>query len=77
MFGIDNFGKSRNEVPLFVEEIYPGSLNYAFNQSYIRGLNCELVALPEARVTNSTTTIAWKLQRYQSPKTPYFVSELR
>ena len=77
VFGVDNFGKSRNEVPLFVEEIYPGSLNYAFNQSYIRGLNCELVALPEARNTTSTTTIAWKLQQYQSPKTPFFVSELR
>jgi hypothetical protein len=77
VFGVDNFGKSRFDVPLFVEEIYPGALNYAYNLGYIRGLNCDLVALPEARDTTSTTTIAWNLERYQSPKTPFFVSELR
>ena len=80
VFGIDNFGKSRTEVPLFVEEIYPSSLNYAYNQSYIRGINCTLVALDGARPLNgtpSTTSIAWKLQQYQSPKTPFLVSELR
>jgi len=77
VLGVDNFGKSRFDVPLFVEEIYPGALNYAYNLGYIRGLNCDLVALPEARDTTSTTTIAWNLERYQSPKTPFFVSELR
>ena len=80
VLGVDNFGKSRFEVPLFVEEIYPNSLNYAFNQSYIRGLNCSLVALPQARPQGgsaASNSIAWKLEQYQSPKTPFLVSELR
>jgi len=76
VLGVDNFGKSRYEVPVFVEEIYPGTLNYAFNQGYIKGLNCELVALPDAR-SQSSSSIAWNLEKYQSPETPYLVSELR
>jgi hypothetical protein len=76
VLGVDNFGKSRYEVPVFVEEIYPGTLNYAFNQGYIKGLNCELVALPGAR-SQSSSSIAWNLEKYQSPETPYLVSELR
>jgi Phage tail sheath protein subtilisin-like domain len=76
VLGVDNFGKSRYEVPVFVEEIYPGTLNYAFNQGYIKGLNCELVALPSAR-SQSSSSIAWNLEKYQSPETPYLVSELR
>ena len=76
VLGVDNFGKSRFEVPIFVEEIYPGSLNYAYNQNYIKGLNCELVALPSAR-SISSQSIAWNLEKYQSPETPFFVSELR
>lgn len=80
VLGVDNFGKPRNEVPLFVEEIYPGSLTYGYNLSYIRGLNCNLIALPGARPEAGTpafNSIAWKLQKYQSPKTPFLVSELR
>jgi len=80
VLGFDNFGKSRTEVPLFVEEIYPSSLNYAYNQSYIRGLNCTLIGLPQARPiagNAASNSIAWKLEQYQSPKTPYLVSELR
>jgi hypothetical protein len=76
VLGVDNFGKSRYEVPVFVEEIYPGSLNYAFNQGYIKGLNCELIALPDAR-SQSSSSIAWNLEKYQSPETPFLVSELR
>jgi len=76
VLGVDNFGKSRNEVPLFVEEIYPGSLNYAYNQGYIKGINPELVALEDARSQNSQS-IAYKVDKYQSPETPFLVSELR
>jgi hypothetical protein len=76
VFGIDNFGKSRTQVPLFVEEIYQGSLNYAYNKGYIRGLFCDLIALPDARSENPSS-IAWNLEKYQSPETPYLVSELR
>jgi hypothetical protein len=76
VLGIDNFGKSRTQVPIFVEEIYPGSLNDAYNQGYIRGLDCQLVALPGAR-SQDPSSIAYKSQRYQSPETPFLVSELR
>ena len=76
VLGTDNFGKTRNEVPLFVEEIYPSSLSYAYNQGYIKGVNPELVALEDARSENPQS-IAYKVERYQSPETPYLVSELR
>ena len=76
VLGVDNFGKSRFEVPIYVEEVYQASLNYAYNQGYIRGLNCDLIALPDAR-SQSSQSIAWNLEKYQSPETPYLVSELR
>ena len=77
VLGVTNFFKPRTQVPVFVEESYPGLLNYGYNKGYIRGIQPEMVALPEARDTSSTTTIAWYLDRYQTPKTPYVVSELR
>jgi hypothetical protein len=76
VLGVDNFGKSRNEVPVYVEEIYPNTLNYAYNQGYIRGLNCDLIALPDAR-SEDPTSIAYKVTQYKSPSTPFLVSELR
>ena len=76
VLGVDNFGKSRFEVPVYVEEAYQSSLNYAYNQGYIRGLNSSLIALPGARSEN-TSSIAYNLEKYQSPETPYLVSELR
>jgi hypothetical protein len=77
VLGTTNFSKSRFEVPIFVEESFPGLLSYGYNKNYVRGLNCDLVALPEARDKNSTTTIAWYLEKYQTPITPWVVSELR
>ena len=76
VLGVDNFGKSRNEVPVYVEEIYPSTLTYAYNQGYIRGLNCNLIALPEAR-TQDPTSIAYNVTQYKAPSTPFLVSELR
>jgi len=76
VFSNSNFSKSRFDVPLFVEESYQNMLNYAYNKGYIRGLNAELVALPEARGRN-TSSIANNLFQYQSPETPWVVSELR
>jgi hypothetical protein len=76
VLGVDNFGKSRFEVPVYVEEAYQASLDYAYNQGYIRGLNSTLIALPSARSQN-TSSIAFNLEKYQSPETPYLVSELR
>jgi hypothetical protein len=76
VLGVDNFGKSRNEVPVYVEEIYPSTLNYAYNQGYIRGLSCDLIALEDARSENPQS-IAYNVTQYKSPSTPYLVSELR
>jgi hypothetical protein len=76
VLGTDNFGKSRQEVPVFVEEVYPASLAYAYNQSYIRGLDCQLIGLPGAR-TEDPSSIAYNVEKYQSPMTPFLVSELR
>ena len=44
---------------------------------YIRGLNCELTALPDARQSIDPTSIAFYLEKYQSPISPWVVSELR
>ena len=76
VLGTDNFGKDRNDVPLFVEEHYPTLLNQAYRLGYIRGLKTDLTYLPSARSYNSTS-IGWYLEKYQSPKTPFVVSELR
>jgi len=76
VLGVDNFGKSRTQVPIYVEEVYPGALNYLYNKGYIRGIDCELIALPDAR-SRSTQSIAWNLEQYTTPSTPFLVSELR
>jgi hypothetical protein len=77
VLGITNFSKPRQEVPIYVEESYLGMLNYGYNKGYVRGIKCDMIALPEARDKASTTSIAWFLDQYQTPKTPFFVSELR
>jgi len=76
VFSVSNFAKLRFEVPLFVEEVYQNMLNYSYNKGYIRGINVDLIALPEARGGN-TSSIANNLFQYQSPETPFVVSELR
>jgi hypothetical protein len=77
VLGVTNFAKPRTDVPIYVEESYLGLLNYGFNKGYVRGVKCDLIALPEARDKTSTTSIAWFLDQYQTPKTPFLVSELR
>jgi len=77
VFGRDNFGKPRDIVPLFVEEEFSTWLNYSYNEGYIRGLNTNLVALPGARFSNTTGSIGWYLDKYQTPESPWVVSELR
>ena len=76
VFGTSNFGKPRTTVPLFVEEHYQTLLNYAYNKGYIRGLNCDLTALPRAK-DEDFSTIAFYLEKYQTPVSPWVVSELR
>jgi len=77
VFGSSNFAKPRLEVPLFVEERFQALLNFGWRKGYIRGLDCSLTSLPDARQGNDPTSIAWYLEKYQSPMSPWVVSELR
>ena len=77
VFGSSNFQKPRATTPLFVEERYQNLLTYAYRKGYIRGLSCDLTALPDARQGVDATSIAFYLERYQSPVSPWVVSELR
>ena len=77
VFGTSNFAKPKDVVPLFLEERFQALLNYGWRKGYVRGLNCELTALPNARQGNDPTSIAWYLEKYQSPTSPWVVSELR
>lgn len=77
VFGGTNFGKPRNEVPLFVEEVFNSILVDGYNQGQIRGLSENILGLGEARGFNDSSSIAYYLQEYQTPETPYLVSELR
>jgi len=76
VFGTGNFDKSRTDFPIFVEERYTSMLRWAYNKGYIRGLSCDLIALDDARSGNATS-IANYLEQYQTPSTPWVVSELR
>jgi hypothetical protein len=77
--GTTNFNGSLNsdDFPIFVEEAYPTFLSEGYLQNKIRGLNSTLVALPGLRNTPNTNTIAYNLEKYQTPETPFIVSELR
>jgi hypothetical protein len=77
LFGMSNFGKDRTSVPLFVEERYQALLNYGWRKGFIRGLSPDLVALPDARQGNDPSSIGFYLEKYQSPESPWVVSELR
>ena len=84
VLGVTNFDKNRLSNPLFVEEIFPTLLSYGYNYGYIRGVKCELTTTDGARQTynannNATTgdTIGWYLDKYQTPETPWVVSQLQ
>jgi hypothetical protein len=76
VFGTTNFGKPRNVVPLMLEERFQNLLNYAYKKGYIRGLSNNLISLDSAQ-SEENTSIGWYLDRYQSPSSPWVVSELR
>jgi hypothetical protein len=77
VFGTGNFSKPKDEVPLFVEENYYNLLNTGYLENKIRGIKCDLLSLNGARTDNDNTGLGWYLERYQTPETPYVVSELR
>ena len=76
VFGTTNFGKPRTVVPLFVEERFQALLNYGWRKGFIRGLKPVLVDLDSAQ-SNASDSIGWYLDRYQTPSSPWVVSELR
>ena len=45
-------------------------------KGYIRGLSPDLIALDSAQ-SSSNTSIGWYLDRYQTPSSPWVVSEVR
>jgi hypothetical protein len=76
VFGYSNFAKPRTVVPLFLEERFQTLLNYGYRKGYIRGISCDLTSLPESR-NGDSTSIGWYMEQYQSPQSPWVVSELR
>ena len=77
VFGRSNFSKPKTEVPLFLEEVYYNLLNTGYREGKIRGIGTSLLSLSGARTDSDNTGIGWYLDRYQTPSTPYVVSELR
>jgi len=77
VFGQSNFSKPAQETPLFVEETFFNFLNTGYRLGKVRGLDCNLIALNGARTDTNNTGIGWYLDKYQTPETPYVVSELR
>ena len=76
VFGGTNFGKPRTSTPLFVEERFQALLNYGWRKGYIRGLSPQLTALDSAQ-SGDANSIGWYLEKFQSPSSPWVVSELR
>ena len=76
VFGLSNFAKPRTEVPLFLEESFMSLLNWAYKKGYIRGLRSNLVSLPGAR-SDDSSSIGFYGEQYQTPSSPWVVSELR
>ena len=76
VFGITNFQKPRIEVPVFAEEVFQSFLNYSWRKGYIKGLNPNLIALDSAQ-SGDPNSIGWYLDKWQTPASPYVVSELR
>ena len=77
VFGRSPFDKKQVDVPVFVEEAYPTILNIGRKLGKVRGLQCCLQYLPAARETVNTNTIAWYMNQWETPETPYIVSELQ
>ena len=76
VFGVTNFQKPRIEVPVFAEENFQSWLNYSWRKGYIKGLNPNLIDLDSAQ-SGDPNSIGWYLDRWQTPVSPYVVSELR
>jgi hypothetical protein len=76
VFGVTNFQKPRIEVPVFAEENFQSWLNFAWRKGYIKGLNPNLISLDSAQ-SGDPDSIGWYLDKWQTPNSPFVVSELR
>ena len=77
VYGVGNFDRDKTQVPIFVEESYPKMLTHFWKKGYVRGLRCQLQALPSFREASNTDSIAFYQEKWQTPVTPWIVSELR
>jgi len=76
VFGRAPFDKKDTEVPVFLEESYPALLRHLYNSGKVRGLQCCLNDLPYAR-GGATNSIAWYMNQWKTPETPWIVSEMQ
>ena len=77
VFGIQPFDRDETEIPIFVEEAYPKMLTHYWKKGWVRGLRCQLQALPSFRAATNTNTLGFYQEQWQTPSTPWLVSELR
>ena len=78
VFGRSPFDKKKEDVPLFIEESYPNMLKNGYNLGKIRGLRCCLNSTNLEQETQvNTNTIAWNMHEWETPETPWIVSELQ
>ena len=78
VFGRSVYDKKQEDVPVFVEEIYPSILKDGYRKNRIRGLQCCTQYLPAARFNNANlTSIGWYMNQWKTPETPWVVSELQ
>ena len=53
------------DIPVFVEEVYPNITKYLYNRQKVRGLQCCLGYLPAARFNNTNrTSIGWYMNEF-------------
>jgi hypothetical protein len=72
------FDREAEDIPVFVEEIYPNIATYLYRRQKIRGLQCCVCYLPAARFNNTNrNSIGWYMNEWETPKTPWVVSELK
>ena len=61
------FDRDANDIPIFVEEIYPNLLKYLYRRQNVRGINCCLCYRPAARFNNTNrTSLGWYMTEWQN-----------
>lgn len=68
VLGTDVFDKPKDEIPIYVHEVYPNYLSSAYKQGFIRGLSLDEVYVSEG---NNYAT------QWDTPLSPMVVSEVR